>query len=570
MLNMAGKWARCANMGNVMFYHAEHATCEVIGFARGVVVDPDDQKIARGNSARSMRIDVPKDTLVLFAAVVAGTVVFSLAAHAFAYFNLMPQHDALIYLTNLAGTWENRIGRFMLPLLARLHFGVFTPWFAGLLCMACMSFASYFVCKVCGISKLWAAFLAAGALSANLSFIEINSVYSYISDPYALSLALSAGAVHLAADGAMKPRALKAALVVALLFFAVGIYQTAGAFAVVLFAVRACRDFLSNERSVGATMKSVGCWIAEAAVALVVYVFVCARFGLFDYLHSMRAESIAGTYPVDNAFGLFKFNFMFLFNAFFSSEGPLGVAHGICFGGLCVLAVCAFVRLVRERKVGAGRVVAVVIVALVLPIVVMLPCYLFVQYSYRMCYSAFLAVPVLLALVSTAWPEGPSIRAKAGTVGFSSAPAAALAALLAFAVLGGNVALANTAYTYQKVLYDRALVQSARVLENIDETEGYVAGETQVVVVGERPGAASALPSIIPDGFRDLDGFEHSAATYDRTFAELLRTLGESAKFSFDAGLKQELEQTSEVQNMPSYPQEGCVAMVDGTLVIKF
>ena len=50
-----------------------------------------------------------------------GAVLFSLAAHAYAYFSFAPLHDAVNYIDYHSGAWEISLGRYLEPLYGMIR-----------------------------------------------------------------------------------------------------------------------------------------------------------------------------------------------------------------------------------------------------------------------------------------------------------------------------------------------------------------------------------------------------------------------------------------------------------------
>ena len=67
-------------------------------------------------------------TSALYKTALGFTLLFSLLANAFVYFNVSPQHDSVNHMFEFAGTWELSLGRFLLPLYGNLQGQITTPW----------------------------------------------------------------------------------------------------------------------------------------------------------------------------------------------------------------------------------------------------------------------------------------------------------------------------------------------------------------------------------------------------------------------------------------------------------
>ena len=519
-------------------------------------------------------IKLPKSELKLLAAAALGTVLFSMAAHGFAYFNITPQHDAINHLFHIAGSWEIRLGRFMLPVLALLHFGIYNSWFSGLLCMLNMSVTSYFVCKVCGISKSWAVFLAAGALSANLCLVELTSVFSFLSDAFTLSLALLSAGVYAATTNWRKFRVARFLLVVVLFFLAFGIFQATGAFLVTLFLARACRYLMSPECSAKALCKSIVGWIGQTALAFVLYLatWFCLLKMMSLELVTQRLSYASGLNPATLFEGLKKCS-AFIFDTFINPKGPLDWLHAICFIALAILALYSFVKLVRTRKIPVKRVIVTLLLALFMPLAAMSVSIVFGDYGYRLCFGLFIAIPIMLSLIAAC--ELPDswriVLERASDLITCAMPRLSVASMvLVVAILGTNVAYSNAAYTTQKIIYDRSLSEVTRVLEEMDNVEGYDSHETPVIFIGNVNKQALLSPIADERFSKYLPGYSKTGISYNQVMARMILNIEADINYCSDADIVNEFKKLDEVKAMPSYPHDGFAKMINGCLVVKF
>lgn len=107
-----------------------------------------------------------------------------------------------------------------------------------------------------------------------------------------------------------------------------------------------------------------------------------------------------------------------------------------------------------------------------------------------------------------------------------------------------------------------------RITARMEETEGYVLGETPVAIIGS---LSESDMMVSREGFEGFGTgtYENSSLTYYKTYEKY---------FDFVAGypvnlLEEEealkLAEKDEVQSMPCFPDMGACKMIDGTMVIK-
>lgn len=145
-----------------------------------------------------------------------------------------------------------------------------------------------------------------------------------------------------------------------------------------------------------------------------------------------------------------------------------------------------------------------------------------------------------------------------------------LPALLVAIILWGNVQLGNTLYLKKDLEQQANLSLFTRVLERVEETDGYVTGETPVVFVG-RPLALLKTP-------RGFELFKKFSGAYNSFVPVRQNRQRFAAYFEYvllnpillaDEDIWDSLQEDARTAAMPSYPENGCIAWIDGTLVVK-
>ena len=139
------------------------------------------------------------------------------------------------------------------------------------------------------------------------------------------------------------------------------------------------------------------------------------------------------------------------------------------------------------------------------------------------------------------------------------------AALLAVLVFS-NIQTANLLYTIRAVEYQANLSLMTNVVERVETREGYIPGETPVVFLGTPGDVLEPLPQQ-EKVEQILSGYLRSPISYYHTWhiyfeRVLLR----------DVNIQEPgtLAQDEAVLNLPPYPAEDSISMVNGTVVVKF
>ena len=108
------------------------------------------------------------------------------------------------------------------------------------------------------------------------------------------------------------------------------------------------------------------------------------------------------------------------------------------------------------------------------------------------------------------------------------------------------------------------------IMVEMDATEGYLPGETEVVVIGRLDSEESRITSRKSiDYFKVLRGVKKVAITYPLSFERFFRLMGHPINMNRDESIITLYESKPEVKEMPCYPAAGYCRMVDGRMVIK-
>lgn len=115
--------------------------------------------------------------------------------------------------------------------------------------------------------------------------------------------------------------------------------------------------------------------------------------------------------------------------------------------------------------------------------------------------------------------------------------------------------------------YTATLSTMTRILDRVEQVEGYIPQETPVVFVGtldETP--ISKDRQAFGDYYPYAGMLCHYSATYNSTLNEYLISI-----LGYPANLQSESDWVDrpEVQAMPAFPDKNSVQMIDGTVVVK-
>lgn len=181
-----------------------------------------------------------------------------------------------------------------------------------------------------------------------------------------------------------------------------------------------------------------------------------------------------------------------------------------------------------------------------------------------MIYAYFLSYALVILLLART-PDGPP---SPGTrISRLSAAAATLVLAVIFCI---NINASNQMAVKRDLEYSATTSAMARLIDQAERTEGYVPGETPVVINGTLP---TSSISMVRSGFEEISLHQGMRYTYAASYEDATRwylqmALGEPLCL-VDPSEPLTKAQQAALDAMPAFPLEGCCRMVEGCLIIK-
>ena len=132
-----------------------------------------------------------------------------------------------------------------------------------------------------------------------------------------------------------------------------------------------------------------------------------------------------------------------------------------------------------------------------------------------------------------------------------------------------NIQTANAGYVKKSTEQQSTLSVITRVIDKIETTDGYRAGETPVAFIG--------VPGNYTQEYEEFSNFSkstglgsHNAITFYDYYEPYFDIILKADINIADSETADEITLTDEAKAMPVFPAEGSVKVIDGTVVVKF
>lgn len=515
----------------------------------------------------------------LFLLCLLTTLIIGLIAHGYAFLNFIVGHDALyeMYIQDSA-KWKISLGRFLNP-LERFILGdvVALPWLNGILGLLLIAIAAWQTAVVFDLTKRWQAMAIASLFTTGTAISSVIASFAsdLVPNMFALVAAMTAA---LCWDKLYTGFSWKRCLAATLCVFAVlGLYQSyisVTVVAMMLLSIKRLLEGTEPKKVFGKGLTGILILLIGAGIYLLAVKVVCYATGV--ELVSGRNNSLTKLWDSDNnIFARILPTFKMTLSAFVSistikdvfawSWGASFVNCAVQLVNACLLVISgiAFIRLLISKRGMKWQSYALVFALMLLLPLALNMTYIASGIKHELTRFAYCFVWVFMIWLAEHTPEAPKEKRFKIT---GRTLSAALLVGMAFIVFG-NIRTANAAYLKRDLETSSTLSVMTRVLTQIEATDGYELGKTEVAFIGNPGKVQSGAP-----GFGDITmfGFEYksqitSQAKYRAYFANILQyPINTVQGERYDALLEDE-----RVIAMPVFPENGSVAVLDGIVVVK-
>ena len=469
----------------------------------------------------------------------------------------IPNHDGLasMYFD------QNMITSGRWFLIAACGFSSFytIPWLIGILGLVFLSLAAAALVELLEIRRTWAVVLTGGLL---VSFPALASTFAYVftMDGYMLALLLSVLAVLFTKKYRMGfiPGAV-------CLAFSMGTYQAYLSFTMIL-SVYAVLMLAAGKGGIREKLKKSACYLYMGCIGAVLY------YVILQVLLKIQGKELASYQGIDGmvsgtpAAGLFQAVKSMYYDFFaFSLKG------GVVFQSIPSVAAClvlllaalgaAFCFLWHRKGWKNPFLFAIIIIVLaIFPIITNVILLISSQVTYHLLMRyQWILIPIgLLALAGRDNGDGKR---------YAWAEWAAMGA--AFVLVFHYAVVDNIAYSNLEKRYEKTYAYCVRLLDRIEQTEGYYPG-IPIVMVGQVSDEQYPETDISLPVTANMIGLNGDSLLYTgNNYREFIRHyLGATLNIQ-PAEAMAEMYYSEEYIAMDSFPGENSICIIDGVMYVK-
>ena len=475
---------------------------------------------------------------------------FGLFCHGYAFLNTNFSHDSLYSIYEKGPGLMLSVGRYGRVVYRLLRGNFCLPLLNGFLSLCYLTLSSYLLTDMLSIRSRGFLLLTCGVLVGNSTVALTNATYLHDADAYSLALLL-------AVTGAWLQLRWKQGWLFSIVFYAasLSIYQAYINVAVYLWLFLSLMELLDGRKPrqvLGTLVLRMLCIAAAMVLYYLGHLLIIRITGL-----SVNSYSNIGSFSLSLSALLSCARE--ILNAeqewFFQCLGIHGSLLVFINLALTAMSFLALGSLAVKMKLPPTGWMLGLLILLLMPLGMDAVALISDSYHEITLYALFLTYPLMLSLLERylAVTEKP-FRGM-------------LCSLLLAAMLFDSALYSNTLYLKKQLECQRTLSVYTRIADRMEHTEGYVPGQTPIVLVGVRPTALQTKQA----GFDYRGaGLKYSyAVTYYDTMQDFFHYyLGYPAVFGDDA-IRRKVSRMEEMHRMPAFPAPGAIRMIDGIMIVK-
>ncbi|MEE1281346.1 MAG: glucosyltransferase domain-containing protein [Acutalibacteraceae bacterium] len=479
------------------------------------------------------------------------TMVIGLLTHIYKFVNILPNHDSI---WNMYSD-QNMIasGRWFLSIACGFSSYLDLPWVNGVLSLICIALTAVVIVEVFKISKPVPCILIGGLL-VTFPAVTTTFFYEFTADGYMLAMLMSALAIYLTT--LEKRKILFSVISIILLCLACGIYQAYISFALMIvicdFIIKLIYAKLKNKEC----FKYIGKYMIIFAVSLLLYYVVWKILMKLQGVTPTNYQGISSTGEININLSTI-FGVLDSFGSFFIKEG-IGDIYSILNIIFIVCLLVAIIFVIINKKIFLRKIQLCLL---------LLSCFLIPHCIYIISFTSPWAYYYTIMLQSFSMLYVFLIVIAEKYAGFKLKN---IIGILLFVIIFNFSIMANKAYVMMDLNNKSNYALGVKIATRVEQE--MTSKDMKVAIVGRLSSYENNVSKnekmnlFLYDNSNLYGGIMYS--TNERATTYMEGFVGVDYNWASDELIK-ELSETEEVKNMPLWPLNGSVKVVEDTVVVK-
>lgn len=498
------------------------------------------------------------------------TTIFMIMTHGYVYFNQIFSHDSMkiIYW----GEWlmydTVEIGRYIIPLYLLIRGKYYPPFLIGILSIIFMILLIYYLVKIFDIKNKINIALLTGILSTSCTITLLNATYIEYSDMYILSFLLAIISVYLLLKSKMK---LRVPLSILLLITSLGIYQTSLPIFVLLIIIYSIIEII-KKKDIKNTLKNFSINMIFGVVASGIYFGIYKLIlKIFNVKASTCYNSINETAKYESIKDMIKMiinQYKTTYDFIIHPSTYYKTLSIIINTILIILVILFFIVILFNRKNKYSIIHRILVIISLATTTFVVNCTYFLSNGVLhqlMIFPMFLLYIIPIIILDKS--QNDNIKEFVCTKSITKKAYKYIAVGFALLIVS-SIIYSNQVYQKKQMEFEATKLTMNRIVQNIENIDGYEIDKTQVVFIGYLSNGPLSLEK------KELDynsvGLQGKySLTYYLNYEQFLNYyMGYPVKV-LNEDKSKEFAEKEEVKNMEPFPSKESCKIVDDVLVIK-
>ena len=494
------------------------------------------------------------------------TALFWFAAHAFCFLNTLHSDDSLAALYQKTDNeWQISLGRFLHPVYRAFRGQLTAPFLIGLLSLLWLSMAVFVVVKLLNIESAASMVLICGVLATNATVTLTNATYMHQSDMATLALLFSVLGVY--ACCRYRFGFLAGAVFISM---SLALYQSYLSVSVVLFLTVLIKMLIDGSAVIDVFTrgaKALCSLLGGLGLYYLVFQLVLWATGISastDYNSITGVGDYSGVSLPRLLFDTYVYPVRYFLDPKTYNRPISVVATGL----IAILAAAGLAGLIITKRMGKKKTIMMLALLAFFPFGANVTYFISKGLIHTLMIFSFFFLYVFAILIAEYYTgdKGESgVFLKPKVISFMKKAAFVFMAVLIF----NNIVYSNQIYLRKELEYQSTLSVMTRIIDRLEQTEGYVVGETPVAVIGRMQWSPLSQKRL---GFEDVYGVgigDNFSVTNGRSVASYFHSvLGYPINLA-DSELRSAYGKRDEFLEMPKFPDAGSIRYIDDVLVVK-
>lgn len=500
--------------------------------------------------------------------------IFYLICHLFILMNPSYSHDSLLIVACSDNAHQISLGRFLQPLYRAIRGNVTAPWLISALSIVFLSLTLYLIVIILDFKSVLAIILSAGILTTNTTVIFSNATYLPWVDIYALALLMAT----LAAFFSIRFR-YGFILGGVCLFCSLGLYQSFITVTIGIIMLLTIKLVLEKARF-EVVRDTILAGIFSIFLGLIFYLIGTHISNLIvpasDAYNSLNnvGDGLLDRGLIDIIKLLLNTYFMFAVEIIWLIKDRIVITIlALLFIGAITIGLVY--KWVKEEKIFVSWIIFAIIVVLLLPFGLNANYFISGNSVYHslMNYGCFLIylLPIMIYdlcgsnVQESEWGAcNKNIRNKFYKTMVMLLP------VFVCVIIYNNIVFANGVYTEKYLQASMTFSTMTRVVDRIEEVDGFTPGETPIAIIGELNDSMLMSQTSEFDTYSGIGTAPNRfSVTHRDTYTQYLSYILGYPLAEITETEEQTLKGNIQVVNMPTFPHTGSCAIIDGYMVIK-